>query len=183
MSKCCELDNIKKDTESVMETAESCGHRNVEGVGYFSFGKHGESQFGEFPWTIAVLKKILIGENNINLFLSGGSLIHPEVVLTTAHNVENASVNDLIVRAGEWNTKSTEEFLKHKDIQVQGVVKHGSFIRKNLFNNIALLFLEERFEFAPHINVICMPQRDYPIPLERCVASGWGKDKVSCGKI
>ena len=52
--------------------------------------KNYETQFGEFPWTVAILGKLPTpeGQQRENYMVGEGSLIHPRVVLTAAHNVK-----------------------------------------------------------------------------------------------
>lgn len=59
---------------------------------------NGESGFGEFPWTVALL-------SGYADCLCGASLIHPSVVLTGAHCVFNLTAGNLKIRAGEWDTQ------------------------------------------------------------------------------
>ena len=44
-------------------------------------------------------------------FICGGSLIHPKVVLTTAHNIEGRRVKSITVKLGEWDRNSKDELL------------------------------------------------------------------------
>jgi hypothetical protein len=51
------------------------------------------------------------------------------------------------------------------------------FKSKNLFNDVALLLLEEPVTLAEHINVICMPEQNENFDrAKNCVANGWGKN-------
>jgi plasma kallikrein len=177
LRKCCEIDNIKEEIPQ-FEIPKSCGYRNADGLGYYSFGKQKESQYGEFPWVTATLKRIKFGSSVTTLYMSAGSLIHPSIVLSTAHNLNNTNVNDLLIRAGEWNTQSTDEMFKHQERDVQSVTYHRDFKRINLHNDISIIFLEKPFKLAPHINTICLPQSSYEYSGEKCFASGWGKDEV-----
>lgn len=51
-----------------------------------------------------MLRKLSIGSASMYAYTAGGSLIHPSIVLTTGHNLNNSDVSDLKVRGGEWNT-------------------------------------------------------------------------------
>lgn len=177
LRQCCEINNIKEETPKV-ESPKSCGYRNSHGLGYFSMGKNQESQFGEFPWAMAVLKKNYLGSTEIMMFMGGGSLIHPSVVLTTAHNLNNSKSYELAVRGGEWNTQSRDEMFPHQERDVAEIIYHQNFTRSNLQNDIALLFVSKPFELAPHLNTICFPQPNYKQTGGKCFVSGWGKDKV-----
>lgn len=125
---------------------------------------------------MAILERLDFGDNQLLAFLAGGSLIHPLIVLTTAHNLQNASA-DLLVRGGEWNTQSVDEMLPHVERDVLSVSYHNQFVRKNLQNDIALAFLKKPFEIAPHINTICLPELNQPSSASNCIATGWGKKK------
>lgn len=157
--------------------SEKCGYRNADGIGRFALVKHNESQYGEFPWMMAVMRTYKSGANLLSVYISGGSLIHPSIVLTTAHNLNSTDVNLLTVRGGEWNTQTTDEMLKHVVRNVQGISYHEKFTRQNLHNDVALLFLEKPFRIAPHINTVCLPQPDYQNDVNNCFATGWGKEQ------
>lgn len=173
---CCEYENIGNDPPA-FETQKSCGHRNVDGLGKFSFGRQNEAQFGEFPWMMAVMKKIRVRTQDLNVYIAGGSLIHASVVLTTAHNLVGTNVNDVRIRAGEWNTQSVDEMLNYVERDVLGITFHEKFTRANLQNDIALMFLNQPFPMQPHINIICLPQNNFVSEGENCISSGWGKHK------
>lgn len=67
----------------LISEGQSCGFRNADGVGFRITGNtEGESEYGEFPWMVAILKEELAAEQVLNVYQCGGSLIHPSVVLT-----------------------------------------------------------------------------------------------------
>lgn len=84
---CCAIPKILKKgpppgTDQVtLPPPVGCGYRNVNGVKLRITGdENHESQFGEFPWMVAILKR---QEGSTNkLYACGGSLIHGYVVLT-----------------------------------------------------------------------------------------------------
>ncbi|CAK1587600.1 unnamed protein product [Parnassius mnemosyne] len=163
---------------------QGCGWRNPNGVGLFTTGDvGGEAKFAEFPWMVAILKTepLFINENNpsgqnMNVYVGGGSLIHPNVVLTTAHYV--VETRRLFVRAGEWDTQTNKEPYPHQDREVVKTVVHKNFNNKNLYYDIALLFLNFPMILAPNVGLACLPSPRQRVPAgTRCFASGWGKDK------
>lgn len=85
--KCCDkIKDVQKEPKIPEETYDEneipkCGQWNTKGVGFRIVGSGDEAQFGEFPWMVAILKK---DDRNANNFC-GGSLIHPKVVLTAIH--------------------------------------------------------------------------------------------------
>ena len=67
---------------------QGCGQRNPEGVTFRITGnKDKESEFGEFPWMVAIINVVQKDNIQQNYYLAGGSLIHPRVVLTAAHRL------------------------------------------------------------------------------------------------
>ena len=85
---------------------------------------------------------------------------------------------DLKVRLGEWDTQSEEDHpsLKHSDYGVQRIVYHPHYQATNVWNDVALLFLNDTVKLNYHINTICLPEEGEVFHGETCYASGWGKD-------
>uniref|UniRef100_A0A7G3ADZ2 Phenoloxidase-activating factor 2 n=1 Tax=Lutzomyia longipalpis TaxID=7200 RepID=A0A7G3ADZ2_LUTLO len=147
-----------------------CGIRNVGGLDFTLSGNTNEAGFGEFPWTVALIR---IRDDSC---LCGGSLIHPRVVLTGNHCVRQIPANDIKVRAGEWDTQTTKERLPYQERNVMQAITHPSYNVRTLANNIALLVLTTPFTLMDHINPICLPQQNFQSTSDSCFASGWGKD-------
>jgi plasma kallikrein len=57
-----------------MNFKSGCGHRNVKGVGGFQIvgAVDGESEFGEFPWLVMIMKENQIF--NLSIYQCSGSL-------------------------------------------------------------------------------------------------------------
>ncbi|KAL1380397.1 hypothetical protein pipiens_014232 [Culex pipiens pipiens] len=187
---CSEKDIINgRPNEAQKRTFQHCGRRNVQGVGFrvvdaVPWG----TQFGEFPWMVGLLE--VKGQNNGKLdkwYFCGGSLIEPNVVVTAAHCVSKKQTADLIVRAGEWDASTVKEILPYQERRIDKIVIHENFNQSFLYNDIALLFLDEPFQPDEHIQLLCLsPQGKSFENAKNCIATGWGKtsfDSLGYSKI
>jgi plasma kallikrein len=110
--------------------ATRCGVRNVNGIDFTLIGNNNnEAGFAEFPWMVA----LLLSDREC---LCGGSLIHPKVVLTGAHCVFNISQHVLRIRAGEWDTQTEKERLRHQERNVASIITHPDFNTRTLANDV-----------------------------------------------
>lgn len=156
-----------------------CGFRNENGVAVrVKNDDDGDTLFGEFPWMTAILREEEMG---VMVYQCGGSLIHPQVVLTAAHCVFRRDPKNLVVRAGEWDTQKQSELLTHQQKGVQKIIVHKDFYSGGLYNDIALVVVNEPFYLAENINTICLPYQSTIFNDQYCVATGWGKDKYDNG--
>lgn len=155
----------------------TCGGRNADGLGFRITGnQQGESEYGEFPWMLAVLREDKVMDSTLNVYECGGSLIAPNVALTAAHCVMNKQKEALLVRAGEWDTQTKNELYPHQDRRVREVIMHAQFQKGSLANDIALLILEQPFDLAENIQPVCLPPKNHQFDGSSCFASGWGKN-------
>ncbi|CAB3260985.1 unnamed protein product [Arctia plantaginis] len=159
-----------KPTEPVKKPIiKGCGYRNPNGVG-ITF-THAATQFGEFPWVVALL------DSKTFVYIGVGVLINPEVVMTAAHIISEYGPFSLKIRAGEWDTQTELEKYEFQERLVKELYIHNKFNKRFLLNDIALLRLEKPLELSRHINVICMPKQDEVFDTyKNCIANGWGKD-------
>lgn len=152
--------NVPITTARPISKIRQCGQRNPDGVGFRITGdKENESQFGEFPWMVAIVREEVInGDQKFNVFQCGGSLIHPQAVLTAAHCVADPKKHKFLkVRAGEWDTQTKNELYPHQDRDVEEVVIHKDYYQGALFNDVAILFLKTPVEIAENVDVVCIP--------------------------
>lgn len=183
---CCEKDKVVDEPPptytpgpptTVQTKQHSCGYRNADGLGFRITGnKNGESEYGEFPWMVAVLREDKVMDSTLNVYECGGSLIAPNVVLTAAHCVANKQQDTLLVRGGEWDTQTRNELYPHHDRRVREVVIHERFNKGSLANDMALLILDQPFELAENIQPVCLPPKNHNFDNSKCFASGWGKN-------
>ncbi|XP_022243365.1 serine protease 42-like [Limulus polyphemus] len=158
-------------------TYSTCGKRNAFGIQgrVQNLQYHDDSaEFGEFPWQVAILRKI--GPKD-SLYACGGALIDSRWVVTAAHCLKKFQAGDLKIRLGEWDVNRDDEFYPYIEKYILEVHVHPRFISGNLKNDIALLLLDGPVNInSPHIAPACLPDLHDRFDGQRCWVSGWGKD-------
>lgn len=174
---CCASHEIKNTSIITPSIKQGCGYRNRNGVGFkIKGGGKQDSEYGEFPWMVAIVREEMQKGKILSIYQAGGSLIHPKVVLTAAHSIHNRKSADLSVRLGEWDTQTKNELFPHVDRRVIQIVVHENFNSGNLRNDIGLLILDEPVNLAENIQTVCLPPQNENFDNSNCYASGWGKD-------
>lgn len=153
----------------------NCGRSNKDGVAkkWKIIDQNDVAQFAEFPWQLALIQKLDDGLK----YLCGASLINPSVAVTSAHCIEGISSEQLIVRAGEWDTQTKNEPFPDENVDVSEVEIHHKYNSSNAYNDVALLFFKTPVNLTVHIDTICLPPKNFKIDEKsECYASGWGVD-------
>lgn len=174
---CCAAGDITVDPIITPNVRQGCGYRNRDGVGFrIKGGGKQDSEYGEFPWMVAIVREETQKGQILSVYQAGGSLIHPKVVLTAAHSVHNRRAEELSVRLGEWDTQTKNELFPHVDHRVARIITHENFNSGNLRNDIGLLILDQPAVLAENIQTVCLPPQNANFDNSDCFASGWGKD-------
>lgn len=139
---------------------------------------------GEYPWTVAILRKLNRDPRKETLLYSGaGALIHPSVVLTAA-NKHHTTKMDLI-RAGEWDFGSIDEEHPYQDRTIASVQN----IDESDSDSVQLIYVSEPFVLTQNVRTVCLP---FPVPpssttttpatvsdTRECTTAAWGQQNCS----
>ncbi|XP_022114478.2 phenoloxidase-activating factor 2-like [Pieris rapae] len=155
-----------------------CGWSNPGGY-IFRDSSKTHAEFGEFPWMVALMRKV--NQNQVwhrKDYLGGGTLIHHSVVMTIAHSLKDIKEMPFSIkcRLGEWDTQNTNEIYPHQDRDVTKIISHEEFSTRTLENDIALVFTTLPFDLTdPHVGIACLSFNE-PSTDTNCLSMGWGKD-------
>ncbi|NP_001166087.1 serine protease 70 precursor [Nasonia vitripennis] len=145
----------------------ACGAKNGPQDDKRIVGGHPTVQ-GEWPW--------IAGLFNAGRHICGGSLIDEIHVLTAAHCVAQMNSWDvarLTVRLGDYDIKTPHE-VRHVEKRVKRVVRHRGFDMRTLYNDVAILTLNEPVEFSETIRPVCLPSGANLYTGKQAVVIGWG---------
>ncbi|XP_073240968.1 transmembrane protease serine 9-like [Porites lutea] len=127
------------------------------------------AKHGDYPW------QALLQTAKTSRQFCGGTLVHPEWVVTAAHCVEGSKSRDIIVRMGAHNrVESKPPNAKEQRFKLLKIIKHPSYHKPiDMSHDIALLKLERPAILDSYTNLACLPSSD-PVVGDSCVITGWG---------
>lgn len=82
-----------------------------------------------------------------------------------------------MIRAGEWDTQTSNEPLPVQDREVAIIRIHPEYHAGALTNDFALLVLSQPVSFADNVDVICLPEFGENFDRSSCTATGWGTNE------
>ncbi|CAA9998571.1 unnamed protein product [Nesidiocoris tenuis] len=138
-----------------------------------------EAYFGELPWQAHL---------RIAGYQCGGVLVSKHFVVTAAHCVHRASLKDIVVYLGEYDTQNTGYFHEPFPEEIHKVTQkivHPKFqfrmSQPDRFD-VALIRLNRGVTFRENILPICLPKRGMTFSGRMGLVAGWGKTDTSYGK-
>jgi len=123
----------------------------------------------EFPFMAALM--------NRNRQFCGGSLIDQNHILTAAHCVAHMSkydVQNLRVRLGDHNIRDGVNDGITVEKRVKRVIRHKGFSSSTLWNDVAILTMEDDVQFTTNIQPICLAQGANKYVNSHVTVAGWG---------
>uniref|UniRef100_A0A0L8GTK7 Peptidase S1 domain-containing protein n=1 Tax=Octopus bimaculoides TaxID=37653 RepID=A0A0L8GTK7_OCTBM len=135
---------------------------------------------GDYPWLVSLYFK---GNHPFQVksgfkHLCGGTLIHPQWVLSAAHcfeeyvfsNLHNINYWSAVV--GEYDLRKNESYEQIRAIEK--IITYDNFTLKPIKYDIALLKLRKPVVISKHVNTICLHKNETFLVGETCTVTGWG---------
>jgi len=152
-------------TLAVVASASTCGNKPFNLHDAFVVGGH-DARPGAWPWQASL-------QTTRGFHFCGGSLIHPQWILTAAHCVEGQSTGGIRVVLGEQNlgiNDGNEQIISPAQIIAHERFKQGGWMH----NDVALIKLSRPAQLNQRVNLVCLPSPGEDEQGNECFVSGWG---------
>jgi len=159
---------------------EKCGKTSITDL------EAGSAKISEFP----SMCTIFLRRGKFNVFAGAASLISSNQLLTLASGTkkyfeDKSTCNDsdidleydIRINCGSDNLKNIGNDEQIQRRKVKKIFIHPEFDEKSLINDLAIILVDEDFEFTDSVSPVCLPEKeivkkDFP----SCIAVGHGKD-------
>lgn len=132
-----------------------------------------DTMSGQFPWMVEITARA--AATGRHEYKCGGTIIHHNLILTTAHNVMDLKASDLIVKIGVWDiSDSAQQYMTRG---VSDILTFPDFKPKPPQNDVALLVMNSSLKWSEDVAPVCLPDQTLPYNDAECIAIGWGKTK------
>ncbi|XP_022117558.1 proclotting enzyme [Pieris rapae] len=131
------------------------------------------ADLNEWPFVVALF--------NGGRQFCGGSLIDDRHVLSAAHCVAHMTSWDvarLTARLGDYNIRTNTE-TQHIERKIKRVVRHRGFDMRTLYNDVAILTLDQPVTFTKSVRPVCLPSGGRAYAGLTATVIGWGSLKES----
>lgn len=91
---------------------------------------------------------------------SGGAVLNENFIATAGHCVDDLLTSQIRIRVGEYDFSHAQEQLPYIERSVLKKIVHPKYNFYTYEYDLALVKMDQRLEFAPHISPICLPATD-----------------------
>lgn len=89
----------------------------------------------------------------------------------------SVDIEEMEVRAGEWDYQVAVEDLQPQVSRVSAIAVHEHYKDGTLINDVALVFLRRKFLRRDNVTPLCLPMAEVKVDEEDCFATGWGRNR------
>lgn len=127
-----------------------------------------------WPWQVEILNATSMQH------WCGGSIIHPQYIITAGHCVDNFSPVNKQIRLGEHNNKRLEGY--EEIMQAAETFVHPGYVRGSDDSpgdyDIGIIRLNKPAMFYDRVGAVCLPDETATYtPGEECFVTGWGRER------